>query len=457
MRFFAPLSALVLIAIPASCHCSVSSAVAAEIVAARAQTGATVQVVDGRLRVDGVPYFFFGNNPGPRRDFKTPEGRSGWAELYEGGIRVVRGDSSGHDENWTRESIDDFGKYLDAAWAHGVRVSPMLRELVSLRRPKDKELLTYFVNKYKDHPGVLMWKSADEPEWGKIPAAPLTEAYKLIRELDPNHPVWIAHAPRGTLETLRPYNAACDIVGADIYPVSEPPGKHSLLPNRDLSMVGDYTRRVAELGGGERATMMVLQGASWSGVSPKHNKNNRYMQPTLRQERYMVYQAIICGADNLAFFGNMGNLIGREEELGFNWTWWRAVLKPLLAEIKEGSELYPVLTAPDTKYPLQFTGAPQVEARWKEAGIYLYILAAAREGQPVDVRFSGLQDGEVTVLFENRTIDTRGGSFTDRFAPHDVHVYRALRVLPKGRGGGPPEGVRPKAEDTYYHPPTQPN
>jgi len=282
MYLSTPLSASVLTVTLAVCHCSVSSVVAAEVGAAQAQTGTKVEVVNGKLQVDGVPYFFFGNNPGPHRDFKTPEGRSGWAELYEGGIRVVRGDSS-PGEDWTRESIDDFGEYLDAAWAHRVRISPMLRELVSLRRPQDKELLTYFVNKYKNHPGVLMWKSADEPEWGKIPAASLTKAYKLIRQLDPNHPVWIAHAPRGTVESLRPYNAACDSIGADIYPVSEPPGKHSLLPNRDLSMVGDYTRRVAELGGGERATMMVLQGASWSGVSPKHNANNRYMQPTFRQ------------------------------------------------------------------------------------------------------------------------------------------------------------------------------
>lgn len=443
------------------------SGIAALVVfAASTSTGlaaSKVEVVQGRLFVDGVPYFFFGNNPGPRPDFKTPEGGNGWAELYEGGIRVVRGDSS--PEPWTREKIDDFAKYLDAAWSQGVRVAPMLRELVSLRKPQDKELLTYFVNKYKDHPGVLMWKSTDEPEWGKVPAATLIEAYKIIRQLDPNHPVWIAQAPRGTLKTLSPYNAACDIIGMDIYPVSEPPGKHSLLPNKDLSMVGDYTRWVAELGGGERATMMVLQGASWSGVAFQHNPSNLYMQPTFRQERYMMYQAIICGADNLAFFGNTGGRLGRDEELGFNWTWWRAVLKPLLTEIKPGSELYPVLIAPNSEYPLQFTGSPQIEARWKEVGIYLYIFAAAREGQPVDVKFTGLQDGEVTVLFENRTIDAKGGTFTDHFAPHDVHVYRALRVLPKGQGGGAPEGGstpkgkkgRPasKPEATYYHPPGQ--
>ena len=151
----------------------------------------------------------------------------------------------------------------------------------------------------------------------------------------------------------------------------------------------------------------------------------------------MLYQAIICGANSVSFFGMPVALTGRDAELGWNWTYWRAVLKPLLAEIKPGSELYPVLTSPDSKYPLEFTGAPQIEARWKEAGVYLYILAAAREGETVRVTFSGLQDGEVTVLHENRTIQAVNGSFTDAFAPHDVHIYRALRAMPLASGPAP--------------------
>jgi len=62
--------------------------------------------------------------------------------------------------------------------------------------------------------------------------------------------------------------------------------------------------------------------------------------------------------------------------------------------------------------------------------VYLYIFAAAREGQTQTVRFSGLQDGEVVVLHENRTLCAADGGFTDVFAAHDVHIYRALRRMP---------------------------
>lgn len=380
---------------------------------------------DVKIRVDGHPFLPIALNPGPPANLVTPEGSDGWSELAQGGVSLVRaGAPAGKD--WDEASQKQLSGYLDILHAHEIYATPMLRELVDLRRAGRKEQLAAFVTKFKDHPAVLFWKSADEPQWGKIPVAPLREAYQVIHQLDSNHPVWIAQAPRGTIEELKPYSAACDIIGFDVYPISEPPGKHSPLPNKGLSMVGDYTLRSAEISDRPMPIYMILQGC-WSGVLPSHNPKNQLMFPTFREERYMLYQALINGADSVAFFGLTFGLNGRDAELGFNWTWWRAVLKPLLAQIKPGSELFPILTSPASNYPLQFTGKPQLEVMWKEAGVYLYIFAAAREGKPVEVTFSGLQDGEVEVLFENRSLSASGGKFQDRFAEHDVHVYRALR------------------------------
>ncbi len=376
---------------------------------------------DGRLLINGEPTFFIGFAAGPPIDLKTPEGGDGWAEMAAGGMRVVRGDTGV--KPGTPGYADSLGKYLDVAHAHGVYVWPFLQKMAQVRTPADRDRLEKLVMRFRNHPGIMFWKSEDEPEWGKIPVGPLHEAYELIHRLDPNHPVWFCHAPRGTLETLRPYNAACDVLSTDIYPVSEPPGKHSLEANKGLSMVGDYTKRMVTLADGKKMVFMVLQ-VSWSGVSPKHNPKNRIMFPTARQERYMLYEAIICGANSVSFFGMPGCLSGRDAELGWNWTYWRTVLKPLLADIKPGGDLYPVLTSPDSKYPLQFTGAPRIEVRTKQVGDRLYIFAAAREGETQSVRFSGLPDGEVTVLQENRSITVKAGAFSDSFAEHDVHIYR---------------------------------
>lgn len=395
-----------------------------------ASTRATV--LEGRLLINERPTFFVGFAPGPPIDLKAPDGTDGWEKLAAGGLTVVRGGVS--NEGWTPAAMGTFASYLDRAASRGVYVWPFLRELVELRTPADHERLTAFIERFKSHPAVLMWKSADEPEWGRKPVEPLRRAYALIRELDPNHPVWFCHAPRGSLETLRPYNAACDVLSIDIYPISDPPGKHSLEANKGLSMVGDFTRRTVELAGRDKMPFMVLQ-ACWSGVLPAHNPRNRLMFPTLRQERYMLYQAIICGARSVSFFGMTLGLTGRDAELGWNWTFWRNVLEPLLAEIKPGSPLYPALIAPDAPHPVTFTGAPRIEVRCRQVADHLFIMAAAREGAAESVRFAGLPDGPVTVLYENRSLTAAHGEITDTFAEHDVHLYRVN--LPPASGPSP--------------------
>lgn len=386
---------------------------------------------DARLLVDGNPHFSLALSPGPPIDIKTPEGADGWAEFAEGGIDLVRGGPWALD--WSTTWTDHLEKYMDVAYKHGVYVFPNLRELAE---PKDAETsarLAAFVNRFKNHPALFMWKGIDEPFLRKIGPEIVKTGYDVVRALDPNHPIWIVHSPHGTVAQLLPYTTGADILGTDVYPVR----KRWDRPDWpvQLSRVGDLCTRTVALAGGKKAVTMTLQVCASGNLAANQITNkptpwNKLVFPTYREERYMAYQSIICGANGLVFFGMPFGLAGTsDEQYGYNWSYWRAVLKPLFAEFKKGSELYPVLIAPDTKYQLQFTGAPQIEARWRELGPYLYIFAAAREGGKIEVKFSGVEDGEVPVLFENRTLTAEGGAFTDIFKQYDVHVYRALRAL----------------------------
>jgi hypothetical protein len=220
-------------------------------------------------------------------------------------------------------------------------------------------------------------------------------------------------------------------VGAiDIYPIGYPPGTHGNLPNKNISVVGDYANWMQQITQNRKPFWMVLQIA-WSGVIPPAH-TLRF--PTFAEERYMTYQVIINGARGVLYFG--GNIAAtqtdRDRPLGWNWTFYRRVLEPLLRELRPTGPLYPALIAPASALPIQVTGADDVELAARETDDQIFILAAKREGSTVQVRFNGLLLENSTpgdVLFEEpRTVSVSNQGFTDWFGPNEAHVYRFPRT-----------------------------
>jgi hypothetical protein len=382
---------------------------------------------DQVLVIDGKKVFPVGFTMPPPADGKAPNGKDGIGELRDAGATFLRTGVMGGP--WNEAAIAKEESFQDAAAKHGMHCWVFLRELGSIEEnaPKREAMLRKVVTAFRDHPGMGVWKGEDEPEWGKKPVPPLVHARKIIRELDTNHPVAVTHAPRGTVESLRPYNVSADITGADIYPIGYPPGGHSLETNKEISMVGDYTRRMMEVADGKKPVWMILQIA-WSGVI-KTNKTLR--MPTFAEERFMVYEAIINGARGLFFFG--GHLPQamnhRDKQLGWNWTFWDRVLRPVVEEIGEKSPLYPALVAPNSKLPVK-CNASDVEFCVREVGTEIFVLACKRGGATRQVAFSGLPanaTGREMLFEEPRRVKIQNGKFTDWFAPYEVHVYRFSR------------------------------
>jgi hypothetical protein len=146
----------------------------------------------------------------------------------------------------------------------------------------------------------------------------------------------------------------------------------------------------------------------------------------------MTYAAIIHGARGINYFGGsiVVDMNARDAQLGWNWTFWERVLKPVVQEIGEKSPMNPALLVPNSKLPIKLEGAKDVDFCVREAGNDLFILAAKREGETSQVTFSGLPapDGTSELLFESpRKVTVKAGSFSDWFAPHEVHVYRFPR------------------------------
>jgi hypothetical protein len=398
----------------------------------------------GALVVGGKKVFPLGVSLPPPVGGKTPEDKDAWQELADGGVSFVRTGRATWDAQQIDAQIAAEQKLEDAAAAHGLLSWLWLGDLPNLPTtagsPKE-QLLTKVVDAFKAHPGLGAYKGIDEPQHSGISAAGLVRAHAKLQALDPDHPVVIIQAPVGTVADLTPYRGAFDITGADIYPVSYPPGAHVGGTNKDINVVGDVAAKMVQAAGG-KPVWMTLQIA-WSGTATSQTRPNVVARfPSLFDERFMAYQAIVNGARGLVFFGGHFTQITRprDAKTGWNWTFWNLVLKPLLLELTS-TAVGPALVAPAAGVTVT-ASAQDVELVARRDAQFLYVIAVRRGGATSRVTFSGLPasiaDGQV--LFEYtqdplpppigagrqvfRTVGVSSGVFRDWFGPHDAHVYR---------------------------------
>jgi hypothetical protein len=382
------------------------------------------------------PITLSGGPPLGQKD--SVSGSDGWTEIAQAGVHMLR-----VYPQWSAATAGQViqglkQNDLPTAAARGLW---LWVGLFNVANDLSKQpLLDQIVNGLKDAPGLGAWKGADEPLWGCLDTNKLAAAYQHIRSLDPNHPVVIVQAPQArkgakpprqpqgllTAALLKPYAAAGDIHSVDIYPVSYPPGTHAKGPNTDLSVVGDVTQLVVQAAPGkEHWTTLQI---AWSGMSPP----NIPIFPSLREERFMAYQAIVAGARGLVFFG--GDLVRvmrpADAAVGWNWSFWHTVLKPLLQELGS-TAVNPALLAPAASVTVK-ANQPDIALVTREADGFLYMIAVRRSPTNTgSVRFSGLpaavSQGQALFEYDDqqfRTVDVKSGAFTDPFGPHDARVYR---------------------------------
>jgi hypothetical protein len=369
-----------------------------------------------------------GNGP-PLTGRDPVTGLNGWAEVASAGVTMLRVYPA-WDAADAAQQVQSVRAELIAAASHGLRLWVGLYNVANdLKR---QVLLEQIVDGLKDSPGLGAWKGADEPLHGNVAPSGLVAAYEFVRSRDPHHPVVLIQAPRArtgplTSALLRPYAAAGDIHGVDIYPVSHPPGTHAGRPNKDISVVGDVTAIAVQAAPG-KDHWTTLQIA-WSGVLPPEHVP---IFPDLRQERFMAYQAIIAGARGLVFFGGdiTEVMSPADAASGWNWAFWHTVLKHLVHELTS-TAVGPALVAPPAAVAVK-PDVADVRVVAREAGGFLYLITVRRSPTAHGpVRFSGLpaavKGGQVLFEYDNadfRSVRVTRGVFTDQFAPHDAHVYR---------------------------------
>jgi hypothetical protein len=408
-------------------------ATVALLVLAGSASAATTSVDQyGTTLIDGRKVFPIVLAKGPELDATTPAGADGLDEVVAAGVNVFKtGPAS---DPWLPADIQDGIDWNRAAAARGAYTWVNLATLSDAKPGslKEQRLRDVVSALERDQSGsaIALWKGADEPWWAKRQPSDLQYAYCLgtshrmpewcANPADSGH-LWVTiEAPRGTPQELAPFSEVTDIHGVDHYPVT------FVDADPDLQEIGEWTQTMRSITPNQ-AVWTTLQVCA-SGSSNPDNPAE-FVLPTKRQERYMVYDAILNGARSLAFYG--GNLDrcwnATDTAHGWNWTFWNDVLRDLVREIAADSPIAPALVSAETTTALSASDATTQAISRQGSGPNDVWVIAARSGEGSQaVTIGGLPSTVTggTVYTEGRSIPVENGSFTDTFDRWDVHVYR---------------------------------
>ncbi len=288
----------------------------------------------------------------------------------------------------------------------------------------------------RDDPIIVAWMHGDEPDnaqslgEGKgygppIPPAKIVEDYERIRAADPSRPVflnlgqgvaWDQWHGRG-VRTNHPedyplYVQGCDIASFDIYPVTH---RNPQVAGR-LDYVARGVSRLVEWTGGRKGVWNCIECTQIDHPTRK---------PTPHQVRCEVWMALVHGSQGLIYFVhewqpkfNEAALLADVEMLDAVTRINRRIAQ--LASVLNGPTIASVVrVVPDG------SGVPIATMLKRHEGrTYLFAVGMREAAASAEFQIEGLPGRRtVTVLDEDRTLESHDGVFADQFAPWDVHLY----------------------------------
>ena len=156
------------------------------------------------IYVDGQPAFPVGFTKGPPPDSKTPSGTGAYEEMKTNGtVFHLAGPRPGE---WGPAAQAELDHILVRSAQTGFLTAISIPDLQAIgsNDTRKQEELRRVVERYRNNGGLAFWKARDEPEWGKVPVPFVERYYDIVHKLDPDHPVWLTQAPRGTEGGPRP-------------------------------------------------------------------------------------------------------------------------------------------------------------------------------------------------------------------------------------------------------------
>lgn len=391
-------------------------------VPAAAQPIVTAFDDDGMVTVNGKRTLIIGSYYEAKSD--RP-----YAEMAEAGFNLVRTDGS--------------KEQMDQALAAGVMTWVSVGALDLEKRDESQQKLVGRVTEIKDHPALAFIETVDEPAWKdgsaeqRVPPNVFAETFPVIKGVDPNHLLYMNHAPTNLVKTMQAYNAGTDIVAMDIYPVNPgglqpmyaifPDGHQGDLNNEHISQVGDYVDKMRQVTGPNRPLLMVLQAFAWEMLRDEKGLEERRQEkiayPTYEQSRFMAFQSLIKGANGIIYWGS--HYTPQPSDC---WTGIKRVTREIADLAGPLAERTAPIPLAIDYHEVGHSVDDGVQTLAKESGGKLYLFTCNADKHFNKATISGLAGWTACkALNEDREVPLENGAITDSWRRFDVHVYELTK------------------------------
>ncbi len=366
------------------------------------------------MLVDGEPFIMYGpwNLPfGPMTqylslDYTLPTLKKLGANVVAVGIPEGRSDSN----TWALKNklwdIEAYRKILDRCHELGLKVYLECSSGYKIDKDYRKILpLEKLVPELRDHPALLMWYIADEPE--KVHAPEVWRRYHLVKKLDPHHPVMVDTTSHGLASRVitDPVTGknACDVLSITYYPVgcsmyADPEGP---MGNTSIAF-----RDAFQLIRANHGVMIHAAQAYGYGV------DFWYRTPTPDELEFLIYMPLIYGNRGWGWFGGRAPCRATDDRI------WE-----LGAELKR---LAPVLGVEGAGEVLTSGSVIGILRKYEDAW-YLITVNTSEKPENVTFQLGGELPADcdkAEVMFENRALKLSKGTITDAYKAYGRHVYR---------------------------------
>jgi len=283
--------------------------------------------------------------------------------------------------------------------------------------PEEAMVLRHRVRQLKDHPGLIAWYMADEPEGQLASKKRVKQLYDIVADEDPYHPCIMLN---NSIAGIHKYHEGGDILMPDPYPQF----LRDSFASMPIEKITRFLEACHDATNGRKPTWLVPQAFNYSDLKHCHTNNNR--APSFLELRNMVYQGVIAGAKGFLAYIHWASLHYVDLQRGMSFLAY------------ETADLKGAILAPDAGPILKVNAAipEHIHTPCRRVDDVLYVFAVNTATEPQKVTFEFINtpfaDDTLHVVSEDRALPvSTNASFTDLFECYATHIYTSNPHLAK--------------------------